>query len=109
MKSQMAPDILLAIVLVAAVGAVALRRRPELQAMPATRPAPATVRADMNRSRPAVTIGTLDGTGHEMARPPAPRGRPAITVEQTQHIFHELHPAGRNSLCAVCDSQYEPG
>jgi hypothetical protein len=109
MKSQMAPDILLAIVFVAAVGAIALRRRPEPQAVPATRPVPATVRTDRNRSRPAVTIGTLDGTGREMARPPAPRGQPAITVEQTQHIFHELHPAGRNTLCAVCDSQYEAG
>jgi hypothetical protein len=109
MKSQMAPDIVLAIVLVAAVGAVALRRRPELQASPGTRPALATVRADKNQARPAVSIGLLDGTGHELARPPAPRGRPAITVEQTQHIFHELHAAGRNNLCAVCDSQYESG
>lgn len=109
MKSQMAPDILLAIVLVAAVGAVALRRRSEPQAVPGTRPVPATVRADRNQPRPAVTIGTPDGTGHEMVRPPSPRGRPAITVEQTQHIFHELHAAGRNTLCAVCDSQYESG
>jgi hypothetical protein len=108
MKSQMAPDILLAIVFVAAVGAVALRRRPEPQAVPGTRPAPTTVRADEKRSR-SLGIGTLGRTGHEMARPLASPGRPAITVEQTQLIFHELHAAGRNALCAVCDSQYESG
>ena len=109
MKSQMAPNILLAIVFVAAVGAVALRaaaRPPEPQAVPDTRPAPATVSADEDQSRPALTIGTLAGTGHESAGPPAPRGRPAISIEQTQHIFHELHAAGRHTLCAVCDSQY---
>jgi len=112
MKSQMAPNILLAIVLLAAVGAVALRaaaRRPEPQGVPGTRPAPATVTAGENQSRPAMTIGTHDVTRHEMARPPALRDWPAITVEQTQHIFHELHAEGRNTLCAVCDSQYEPG
>jgi len=32
------------------------------------------------------------------------RPRPAVTtVEQMQYVFHELHPAGRNALCAVCD------
>lgn len=106
MNSQMAPEILLAIVLVAAVGAVALRRRLEPQAVPGTRPAPATVRVDENQSRAVLAIGRLDGTGHEMARPLTSRGRSAITVEQTQLIFHELHAEGRNALCAVCDSQY---
>ena len=109
MKNQMAPNILLAIVVLAAVGAVALRaaaRRPEPQGVPGTRPAPATVTADESQSRPAATTGMHDGTGHEMARPSAPPGWPAITVEQTQHIFHELHADGRNTLCAVCDSQY---
>ena len=33
-------------------------------------------------------------------------GRPARADEQAQHIFHELHAAGRNALCVVCDSQY---
>ena len=37
--------------------------------------------------RQAATDGTHDG--HEM-----------------QYVFHELHPDGRNALCAVCDSQY---
>ena len=111
MKNQMAPTILLAIVLLAATGAVARRaaaRRPKPQGVPGTRPAPITVTAGEIQSRPAATIAPHDGTGHEMARPPAPRGRPAITVEQAQHIFHDLHAAGRNTLCAVCDSQYEP-
>jgi hypothetical protein len=107
----MAPNVLLAIVLLAAVGAVALRAavtRPEPQQAPGATPAPATVTALETQSRPAVIIGTHDGVGLEMARPPAPQGRPAITAEQAQHIFHELHAEGRNTLCAVCDSQYEP-
>jgi hypothetical protein len=86
MNSQMAQSIVLAIVFVAAVGAVAIRaaaRRPEPRAVPGTRP--------------------------EMARPPAPQGRPAITVERAQYIFHELHAEGRNALCAVCDLQYASG
>lgn len=97
------------IVLLAAVGAVALRaaaRRPMLQGVPGTRSAPVTVTADQSQSRPVVTAGMHDGAGPEMAGPSAPRGRPAITVEQTQQIFHELHANGRNTLCAVCDSQY---
>lgn len=112
MKDQIAPNVLLTIVLVAAVGAVALRaaaRRPGPHGVPGTGPAPATVRADETQPRPAVTIGTYDGAGHEMARPPAPRSQPASTAEQAQHVFHELHAEGRNSLCAVCDSQYAPG
>jgi hypothetical protein len=32
--------------------------------------------------------------------------RPPSTVEQMQYVFHELHPDGRNALCAVCDGQY---
>jgi len=109
MKNQIAPNMLLAIVVVAAVGAVALRaaaRRPEPPGVPGTRPAPGTVTAGVSRLRPAVTTGTYDGTGYELARPSVPRGRPAITVEQTQQIFHELHADGRNALCAVCDTQY---
>jgi hypothetical protein len=27
-------------------------------------------------------------------------------VTVMQHVFHELHPDGRNALCAVCDGQY---
>jgi hypothetical protein len=109
MTNQMAPNILPAIVLLVALGAIALRaaRRPEPQEVPSIGPAPATVTVDEHQSRPAMTVGTHDGTGPVMARLPAPRGRPAITVEQTQHIFHELHAEGRNTLCAVCDTQYE--
>jgi hypothetical protein len=33
-------------------------------------------------------------------------GRSARSVEQAQHVFHELHADGRNALCVVCDSQY---
>jgi hypothetical protein len=55
---------------------------------------------------PAVTIGTHNGAGHEMPGPPGSPGRPPSTVEQMHYVFHELHPDGRNALCAVCDSQY---
>lgn len=114
MKDKVAPNILLAIVLFAAVGTVALRaaaRRPKPARVPGTRPAPVTVRAGEGQSPPAVARGTDDGAGHEMAnfRPPAPRGRPVLTAEQAQQVFHELHAEGRNTHCAVCDSQYEPG
>jgi hypothetical protein len=111
MKNQVAPNILLVIVLLAAVGAVARRaaaRRPQPQGVHGARPAPITVTAGETQFRPDTTIGTHGGTGHEMAKPPTPRGRPAITVEQAQHIFHDLHAEGRNTLCAVCDSQYGP-
>jgi hypothetical protein len=110
MTNQMAPNVLPAIVLLAAVGAILLRaaaRRPGPQAVPGTGPVPAVVKAGEHQSRPALTVGTHDGTGPERARLPAPWGRSAVSVEQTQHIFHELHAAGRNTLCAVCDSQYE--
>ena len=111
MKNQLAPNILLVIVLLAAVGAVARRaaaRRPQRQGVHGARPAPITVTAGETQSRPAATTGAHDGTGHETAKPSAPRARPAITAEQAQHIFHDLHAEGRNALCAVCDSQYEP-
>jgi hypothetical protein len=108
MKNLMAPNIPLALVLLAAVAAVALRavtRRPEA---PSTAPAPVTVIAGQRPSQPqlAVTTGSHDGTGGEMVRPPAHPGRPANAVDQAQHIFHELHANGRHTSCAVCDSQY---
>ena len=108
MKNLMAPNIPLALVLLAAVAAVALRamtRRPEA---PGAAPGPVTVRAGQRQSQPqpAVTTGRHDGTGGEMARPPAHPGRPANAIDQAQHIFHELHADGRHTSCAVCDSQY---
>ena len=109
MKDRIAPSIPLTIVPSATAAAVALRaaaRRPAPRSVPGTEPAPVTATADEIRPRPAVTAGTQDGTGHEMARPPGPPDRPASAVEQIQHVFHELHPDGRNALCAVCDSQY---
>ena len=108
MKNLMAPNIPLALVLLAAVAAVALRavaRRPEA---PDAAPAPVTLIAGQRQSQPqpAVTTGGHDANGGEMARPPAHRGRPANAVDQAQHIFHELHVDGRHPSCAVCDSQY---
>jgi hypothetical protein len=90
MKSQMAPNIPLVIVLFAAMAAVARRvaaRRPHPRWVPGPDPEPA-----------AVTAG--------QSRPPSPPGRPASAVEQMQHVFHELHANGRHALCAVCDGQY---
>jgi len=107
MKNLMAPKIPLALVLLAAVAAVAFRavaRRPEASG---TAPAPVAVIAGQGQSQPqpAVTTSRHDGTGGEMARPPAHPGRPANAVDQAQHIFHELHADGRHPSCAVCDSQ----
>ena len=82
MKNTMAPGIPLAIVLFAAVATVALRavsRRQEPRRLPGTEPEPVTA----DESRP----------------------QPPSAVDQMQDVFHELHPAGRNALCAVCDGQ----
>ena len=110
MKNLMAPNIPQALVLLA-VAAVALRaaaRRPEPPQPPGTGLAPVTVIAGQSQSQPqpAVTNGTHDGIGGEMARPPAPLDRPASAVDQAQHIFHELHAHGRHTSCGVCDGQY---
>ena len=86
MKNLMTPNITLAIVLLAAMAAVALRaaaRRPEPRWAPGAGSAPIAVRI------------------------PGPPGR-ASAVEQMQDIFHELHADGRNAACTVCDSQYWP-
>jgi hypothetical protein len=80
MKNTLAPGIPLVIVLAAAVATVALR-------------------AAAMRQQPRWLPGTEPG-------PPGSPGRPPGTVEQMQYVFHELHPAGRNALCAVCDAQY---
>jgi hypothetical protein len=110
MKNLMV-TISLAVVLSTAVATIALRaaaRQQGARSVTGAEQAPVTVTVGESRPRSAVTIGTQDGAGHEMARPPSPPGRPAGVVEQMQHVFHELHADGRNALCAVCDSQYRP-
>jgi hypothetical protein len=107
MKNPLAPNMMLAIVFSAAVAAVALRAaasRPGRPDAPCTGPAPVTVMAgpSQGQSQPAVAAGMHDGAGGEMAPP----GRAVSAVDQAQHIFHELHAAGRNTFCTVCDSQY---
>ena len=85
MKNLITPNMTLALVLVAAMAAVALRaavRRPEPRSASWAGSAPITVR----------TLG--------------PPGRPAGAVEQMQDVFHELHADGRNAACTVCDGQY---
>jgi hypothetical protein len=107
MKNLMAPNVLPALVLLA-VAAVALRaatKRLEPPQMPGTRLAPVTAIAGQSQPQPPV-IGRHYGIGGEMARPPAPPGRPANAVDQAQRIFHELHADGRHTSCEVCDSQY---
>ena len=82
MKNMMTPHITLAIVLVAAMAAVALRaaaRRPEPRWAPGAGSAPVAV------------------------RPPGFRV-PASATEQMQYIFHELHADGRHAVCTVCDT-----
>jgi hypothetical protein len=109
MKNTLAPGIPLAIVLSAAVATVALgaaARRQEPRWLRGSEPEPITVTAEESRPWPAVTAVTHDGAGHEMPGPPGSPRRPPSTVEQTQYVFHELHPDGRNALCAVCDRQY---
>jgi hypothetical protein len=103
----MTPNIPLALVLAAAAAAAlrAAARRPQA---PGTAPAPVTATASPSQSQPqpAAPAGPHDGTGGDTARPPAPSGRPASTLNQAQHIFHELHADARHPHCAVCDSQY---
>ena len=110
MTNSMAPAIPLAIGVIAALAAAALRaaaNRHGPQGMPGTGPAPVPVMAaDRGQPRPAMTTGTHDRAVRQMVRPPRPRGQPARAVVQAQHIFHELHADGRTALCAVCDSQY---
>ncbi len=109
MKNTLAPGVPLAIVLSAAVATVALRaaaRHQQPRWLPGTDPEPVTATAKESRPWPAVTVGTQDGAGHEMPGPPGSPRRPPSTVDQTQYAFHELHPDGRNALCAVCDGQY---
>ena len=94
MKNLMAPNIPLVLVLFAAPAAVALRaaaRRPEPPEAPGTRHAPVTVRAGQSQPQPAAAASRPDGTGGDIARPPAPPSRPASAVDQAQYIFHELH------------------
>ena len=84
MKNLMTRNITLALVLLAAMAALALRaaaRRPEPRWASGAESAPITVRT------------------------PGPPGR-ASAVEQMQDIFHELHADGRNAACTVCDGQY---
>jgi Na+-transporting methylmalonyl-CoA/oxaloacetate decarboxylase gamma subunit len=109
MNDWMAPNIPLTIVVFTALAAVVLRavaRRPEPEPVPSAKPALVTVTAEESQPRPAVTAITHNGAGREAARPRALPGRPAGEVGRAQHIFHELHPQGRNAVCAVCDSQY---
>jgi hypothetical protein len=85
MKNLMTPAVTLAIVLVAAMAAVALRaaaRRPEPRRASGAGSAPIEVRT------------------------PGSPGRPASAAGQMQDIFHELHADGRHAACTVCDSRY---
>jgi hypothetical protein len=104
MKNRLPPNVPLAIAILAAVAAVALRaaaRRPRPHGVLRTDP-PLVAAAEDNRPQPAVTAGKGRPAGQEMSKPPAAAGRPDGSVEQMQHVFHELHAEGRHPLCAVC-------
>ena len=109
MKNLTAPAIPLALALLA-VAAVALRaaaRRPTPPQAPGTRLASVTAMAGQSQSQPQPAVtGTHNGIKGEKVKPPTPPGRPASALNQTQHIFHELHADGRHTSCGVCDSQY---
>jgi len=109
MKNLTAPAIPLALALLA-VAAVALRaaaRRPKPPQAPGTRLASVTAMAGQSQSQPQPAVtGTHKGIKGEKVKPPTPPGRPASALNQTQHIFHELHADGRHTSCGVCDSQY---
>ena len=81
----MTPNMTLAIVLLAAMAAIALR---------------AAAR------RPAPRWAPVTGSARIAVRTSGSPGRPASAVEQMQDIFHELHADGRNAACTVCDGQY---
>ena len=87
MKNVVTPNVTLAIVLLAAMAAVALR---------------AAVR------RPAPRWAPAAGSALIAVRTPSPPARPASVAAQMQDIFHELHADGRNAACTVCDRQYWP-
>lgn len=89
MKNMMTPNITLAIVLLAAMAAVALRA------------------AARGRPEPRWRVPGAGSAPIAVRTPRAP-GRSASAVEQMQDIFHELHADGRNAACTVCDSQYCP-
>ena len=85
MKNLMTPNMTVAIVLLAAIAAFALRaaaRRPEPRWAPGAGSVPIAVRT------------------------PGSAGPAASAVEQMQEIFHELHADGRHAACTVCDSHY---
>jgi hypothetical protein len=109
MTNPMTPAIPLAIGVLAALAAAALRaaaNRRGPHPVPGIGPAPVPVTADQSQPRPAGATGTHDRAVRLMVRPLCPRGQPARAVMEAQHIFHELHADGRNALCAVCDGQY---
>src|SRR5271155_5044485 len=105
MKNLITPNIALALVLVAAMTAVALRaaaRRPEPRrgARAGAPPVPG------GGPRPPGPAGPRSAPF--AGRAPGPPGRPASAVEQMQDVFHELHADGRNAACTVCDGRYWP-
>lgn len=110
MSDPMTPAIPLAVGVLAALAAAALRATAH-RCGPhgvGTGPTPVPATADQSQPRPAGTTGPHDRAVPHLARPPRPRGQPARAVAQAQHIFHELHADGRHALCAVCDGQYRP-
>ena len=85
MKNLMTRNITLALVLLGAMAAVALR-------------------AAARRPEPRWSSGAESAT--ITVRTPGHPGRPASAVKQMQDIFHELHADGRNAACTVCDGLY---
>jgi hypothetical protein len=90
----------MAIVIVAAVAAAALRaatRRP-------AQPAPVTATAADDRPQAATTADPHRIAGPGTAKLPGTSGRPDGWFEQMRYVFHELHADGHHALCEVCAS-----
>ena len=97
-RIRLSADVPMAIALVAAVAAAALRaaaRRPE-------RPAPVTLTAADDRPPSGAPAGLHRIAGQETAELPGTPGRPEGWFEQMRYVFHELHAEGRHALCEVC-------
>jgi hypothetical protein len=105
MKNWMPPNVPLAMCILAAVAAVALRaaaRRPEPVWALGTEPVPVTATAVEDRPQSTASDGLHPMAGHQTAKPSRTPGRLDGPDEQMRHVFHELHAECHHALCEVC-------
>jgi hypothetical protein len=95
-------DVPMAMVIVAAVAAVALRaaaRAPKPWRLLGAGPVPPTATAADDQPP---TAGAHRVAGQETAKLPGTPGRPDGALERMRYVFHELHADGQHALCEVC-------